>query len=605
MQTKLPRLLEPSITKTVLQDGEFQIESTVQLGALERCTGVWLERWGIETPDSVFLGERSGDGWRTLTYGETLARVYRVAQGLIELGVDASKPIAILSENSIDHAVLALAAMHIGVPVATVSVAYSQMSEDCERLLPIIKSLDPSILFVSSGEKYKNALTKTHFTGKILVSADPILEAELLSEIEAEPADQIRQKFEAITPDIHARYLLTSGSTGTPKTVINTQRMLCANQQQYAQVWPFVDDIKLKVLDWLPWSHTFAANHNFNLILRNGGSYYIDDGRPMPGMIERTIENIKMIKPNIVFNVPRGYDVLASLMEKDEALCSAFFDDLVVLFYAAAALPQSTWEKLQSIALKTRGDVPFFTSSWGATETAPALTNIHFEMTETGNLGTPLPGTIIKFVPSGDKLEMRVKGPSVFPGYRNEPVLTKDAFDKDGFYKIGDAGFLIDDRHPEKGIAFNGRVTEDFKLSSGTWVSVGTLRPSLVSDFSPLALDFVVCGHDRDYIGVLMFASPALKELAGDDGASVNPSSWIQIPSVKAALTKTLEGFRKNNPGSAQHPSALIILDTPPNMQVGEITDKGYLNQRACLASRATEIEKLFDKTCESVLRLS
>ena len=605
MQTRLPDLATPDVHLTQLGEGAFTLESNQILKPYQRCVGEWLEHWAQHKPDHVFLGQKHGDEWCKLTYSEARFRVGRIAQGLLDLGLNSKKPVVILSENSIDHALISLAAMHVGIPVATVSSAYSTMDESCERLNGIIEALEPGLVFAENGMRYGNALNKIQFDGLCLVSTDAQgANVSLLSSIETDESAEVANAFANITPDTHARYLLTSGSTGTPKVVINTHRMLCANQQQMAQVWPFVEKTELVVVDWLPWSHTFGANHNFNLILRNGGTMYIDDGRPMPGAIEKTIANIKELRPNLIFNVPRGFEVLVSYMERDEELREAFFKDLILVFYAGAALPMATWNRMREMAFDVRGDLPFFTSSWGSTETAPAITNIHFEMDKTANLGSPLPGLSIKFVPSGDKLELRVKGPSIFPGYRNNPEKTAEAFDEEGYYKIEDAGKLIDESHPEKGIAFNGRVTEDFKLTTGTWVSVGTLRTNLVSSFTPYAQDFVICGHNQDEVGALMFPTPALKELAGDGAESLPPHRWIEIGSVRDELEKRMRSFKEEYPGSSQHIRVLRLLDTPPNMAAGEITDKGYLNQRTSLNTRADQVSELYETNAASVLHI-
>lgn len=605
MQTRLPELAAPDVSLTPLADGAFTLESNIELQPYSRCVGEWLEHWSTKRPDHIFLGEPSADGWRKLSYSQVRARVGRIAQGLLDLKLSVEQPIAILSENSVDHGLLALAAMHVGIPVATVSSAYSLMDDSCERISNIIAALEPSLVFAEKGERYANALSKIPFDGITLVSSHADnTQTILLEDLETEERGDVMQAFAQITPDTHARYLLTSGSTGTPKVVINTHRMLCANQQQMAQVWPFVEHTDLVIVDWLPWSHTFGANHNFNLILRNGGSLYIDDGRPAPGTIEKTITHIKEIRPNLIFNVPRGFEVMVSYMERDEELRQAFFEDLILIFYAGAALPMATWNRMREIAFEVRGDLPFFTSSWGSTETAPAITNIHFEMDKTANLGSPLPGLSIKFVPTGDKLELRVKGPSIFPGYRNNPEKTAAAFDEEGYYKIEDAGKLIDEAHPEKGIAFNGRVTEDFKLTTGTWVSVGTLRTNLVSSFSPYAQDVVICGHNEDYVGALMFATPALKELAGAEADSLPPHRWIEIDAVREELTKRMKAVKAEHSGSSQHIRALMLLDTPPSMAAGEITDKGYLNQRISLSTRAEQVTQLYQTNNPSVLTI-
>jgi feruloyl-CoA synthase len=606
MKTRLPKLLDPRINLSHFDDGSFTVESAYPLDSYERCIGEWLEKWAVEKGDQVFLAQKINGAWHKLNYQLTRTKVGQIAQGLLNLGLDDTQPIVILSENSIDNALLTLAAMHIGVPVATVSSAYALMSDDCERLSDIINTLKPSLIYASSGTRYANALSKIQFDGKRVVSEDSEALSDTLSfaELFSEETPAVMAAFNTLTHDTHARYLLTSGSTGTPKVVINTHRMLCSNQQQIAQAWPFVEEVTLRVLEWLPWSHTFGANHNFNLILRNGGEFYIDDGRPMPGMIDTTVENIKEVRPNLFFNVPRGFEVLVSIMEKDLELRKALFKDLILVFYAGAALPMATWNRMREMAFDVRGDLPFFTSSWGATETAPAITNIYFEMDKTSNLGLPLPGLVVKFVPSGEKLEMRVKGPSIFPGYRNNPEKTKDAFDEEGFYKIEDAGKFIDPERPELGIAFDGRVTEDFKLTTGTWVSVGTLRPALTSKLSPFFQDFIICGHNEDSVGALGFITPALTALAGAEAENLPPHKWSSIPAVKEMLIERMKEFKKEHSGSSQHIRSLLILDMPPNIKTGEITDKGYINQRVCLREHAEEVKKLYSNDDINVVRI-
>ena len=334
------------------------------------------------------------------------------------------------------------------------------------------------------------------------------------------------------------------------------------------------------IVSWLPWSHTFGANHNFNLVLCNGGSFYIDEGRPVPGLMEKSVRNLREVQPNLYFNVPRGFDALIAFLEQDESFARDFFGRLRAVFYAAAALPQSTWDRLERSAQKVLGEKVWFTSAWGATESSPLLTNVHWRLDGPGCIGLPVAGTSIKFLPNGDKLEMRVKGPQVFPGYLNNPEKTAEAFDEDGYYKIGDAGLLIDPARPEKGIAFNGRVAEDFKLTTGTWVSVGTLRVRAVTALAPFAQDVVVTGHDRDEVGLLVFPTPAAKDV---------PTEQLHA--------HVREGLRKlkaeGGGGSSQSPTRAMLLDEPPSMDAGEITDKGYINQRAVLARRADEVLSL------------
>lgn len=578
-------------------NGEFVLRSPAPLQPYDRCIGEWLERWAYERPDQVYLAERHNGGWHRQSYREVRQRVGSLAQGLLDLDIPAGRPVLNLSDIDVDQALLSLAAMHIGIPVATTSVAYARNTEGgCAKLKAIIEVLNPAVIYVSDGDFYVHALELIK-PDCLVVAARNAQEypgAWPLAKLYKTETPAVMQAFDCITHDTPARYLMTSGSTGTPKAVINSHGMLCANQQAMAQCWPFLEQVPVVVLDWLPWSHVFGANHNFNLVLRNGGSLYIDDGRPVPGLIERSIENIKSIKPTLYFNVPRGYEALLPYLERDEDLGKALFGRLEMLFYAAASLPASTWDRLVASARKVRSEPIFFTCEWGATETSPTLTSVHYAIDRPGNIGLPVPGTEIKFVPCGDKMEMRVRGPSVFREYLGDPVRTADAFDEEGFYRIGDAGRLVDPERPERGIQFDGRVTEDFKLSSGTWVSVGTLRPKLVSALAPYASDCVICGHDRQMIGALIYPSPALRELAGAAGATLSVDELALLPEVRLALCAGLQALAKECPASSQHAYRALILDTPPSLNAGEITDKGYINQRAALSLRAEQVKRLY-----------
>jgi feruloyl-CoA synthase len=372
-----------------------------------------------------------------------------------------------------------------------------------------------------------------------------------------------------------AKILFTSGSTGIPKGVINTHAMLCANQQQLAQAWPFVADRPPVVVDWLPWNHTFGGNHNFNLVLRNGGTLYIDGGKPMPGLVETTVKNLAEISPTIYFNVPRGYDLLLPYLERDEKLRHNFFRELDVLFYAAAALPQNLWDRLKKLG----GERLAMLSAWGSTETSPLATSVHFRMERPGVIGLPVAGCELKLVPAAGKLEVRVRGPNVMPGYYKRQDLTAAAFDDEGYYRIGDAVKFADSDEPAKGIVFDGRVAEDFKLSTGTWVNVGAIRVKLIAAADPLIQDAVITGHDRHEIGALVFLSPAAKSL---DAAA-----------LRARLEDALRKLASDG-GSSMRPQRLLVLQEPPSIDANEITDKGYINQRAVLERRATLTEHLY-----------
>lgn len=565
------RMAAPDIQVERRADGCAILRSPYPLRHPAPAVGHWLARWASEAPDRLFLAERSGDDWRRMSYREVLHAVRRLAQGLLDRGVDAAHPVAILSDNSIDHALLALAAMHVGVPVAPISPAYSLMSRDHLKLKYIVELLDPGVVYASDPERFAPALAAI---GHRATSIDTLMAPAA--------GEAVDRAFAAVGPDTIAKILFTSGSTGMPKGVINTQRMLTANQEQASQVWQFLEDRPPVVVDWLPWNHTFGGNYNFNMVLRNGGTMYVDGGKPMPGLVETTVRNLKEIAPNAYFNVPRGFDLLMPHLERDEALRRNFFGSVEFMFYAGAALPQNLWTRLEDLVLRERGGEMALVSAWGSTETAPLATAVHYSVERAGIIGLPVPGCEIKLAPNGDKLEARVRGPGVTPGYYKRPDLTAEAFDEEGFYRIGDALRLADPAQPTAGLIFDGRVAEDFKLTTGTWVSVGSTRVKLIAAADPLIQDAVVTGHDRSEIGALVFLNPAA--CAGLNAAEIRER-------LKAALDAM---GREAGAGSSTHPRRLLLLDEPPQIDAHEITDKGYLNQRAVLAHRADKVERLY-----------
>jgi feruloyl-CoA synthase len=576
-----PASLAPRATLREDIEGGFVLRHPEPLAPHARCIGEWLQRWASEKPDALFLAERdtSGgwpDGWRRLTYRDVREQVGRIAQSLLDLNLAPGKPVVTLSDNSVDAALLALATMHIGRAICTVSSAYCRLTKDYSKIAGILDALDPALVYACDAAVYGPAIAAWDGSDRgvpVMHSLKPLLEAT--------ETPEVMRAFAAVQPDDHAKYLLTSGSTGVPKVVINTHRMLCANQQMVAQVWPFLQRHPLVLVDWLPWSHTFGANHNFNMVLAHGGSLYVDEGRPAPGLIEKTLRNLRDVKPNFWFNVPRGFDMLLPYLEQDEAAARDVFANLEGVFYAGAALPQSVWQRLEAVAARVRPRPVWFTSAWGSTETSPAATEVHWPIERAGCIGLPLPGVELKFVRNAGKLEMRVRGPSVFPGYRNAPELTAKAFDEDGFYLIGDAGKLVDPADPTQGVAFDGRVAEDFKLTSGTWVSVGTLRTRVVTAMAPHVADVVVTGHDREEVGVLVFPTIAAK-------------TSMPAEVLRAHVQAALRAMAAEGAGSSQTPMRAIVLDEPPSADAGEITDKGYINQRAVLFRRSAEVQALY-----------
>ena len=591
----------PEIVADRRADGSIWLKSTTPLQQGARCVGDWLEHWARQTPDRIFLGERSSVNaqWATVTYTDALRQVRAGAAWILAHGLSAEHPLVILSDNSIEHALFALAAMHVGVPAAAISTAYSLVSKDFDKLRSMITLLDPGAIYVASLRPFAPALAAIrplHQATIVSGDTDGGDAISFRSVAAASETSAVARAFATVTPDTIAKFLFTSGSTGTPKAVINTQRMLTSSQQAKAQTWSFLERARedLVLLDWLPWSHTFGANHNFNLVLRNGGTLYIDGGKPAPGLFATSLANLRSVMPTVYFNVPRGFDMLIPALRDDEELRRRFFVEVKYAFYAGAALPQNLWDAMEDLSIKTVGHALPMVSAWGSTETSPLATDCHFQAKRSGNIGVPIPGTELELVPSGGKLEVRVRGPNVTPGYWKAPELTAQAFDADGFYLIGDAVTFADPDRPELGLFFDGRVAEDFKLNSGTWVSVGTLRVTAIAALSPLAQDIVVSGHGGDHVRFLVFPNvAACRALAGlSDSAEV--SEIIGNEKVRTAIASGLAKLKaQSGGGSSGHATRALLLAEPASVDGGEITDKGYINQRAVLMRRGSAVATL------------
>ncbi len=580
-------------------DGTITIRSPHPLERYPQKITERLEHWANVSPDRVFLAQRAADGsWRRLTYAQTLARVRAIAQALLERRLSAEQPIAILSGNDIEHALLGLAAMLVGIPYAPISVPYSLMSSDFGKLKSIIEVLTPGLVFAADGKAFARAIEAAVPPGvEIAVTANPLgsrpttLFADLAA---AQPTAAIDTAHAKVGPDTVAKILFTSGSTGNPKGVINTQRMLCANQAQIRAGLKFVGDEPPVIVDWLPWNHTFGSNHNFNLVLDNGGSLYIDEGKPLPGAIAATARNLKEIAPTIYFNVPKGFEALLPHLREDSALRENFFSRLKVLFYAGAGLQHYVWDELQELSVATCGERVIFVSSIGSTETAPLAIACNWDYPTPGNIGLPPPGVDLKLVPNEGKLECRLKGPNITPGYWRRPDLTADAFDAEGFYRIGDALKFVDPTDPGKGLLFDGRLAEDFKLVTGTWVSAGALRAGFVDHCAPLVRDAVIAGADRDDIAVLVFADieacRKLTALAADAPAA----AVLSDAGVRRQFRERLATLAKQSTGSSTRICRALLMAEPPSLDAGEATDKGSINQRAVLSRRAALVDRLY-----------
>jgi feruloyl-CoA synthase len=610
-----PNLLfaRPDVRVERRGDGSILLNATQPLGQYPRSLSEHLLHWARWAPERAFLLERSKDAqWCGITYRQAFHEVVRIAGGLLALRISAPHPIAILSENSVEHGLLMLAAMHVGIPVLPVSTAYSLASSDFSKLKSIIQRTKPALLYVADYARYAPALDAIRDLHAAIVVvggegrplSGGMIRFEQLRRSDA--ADSVAQAFESVTPDTIAKVLFTSGSTDEPKGVINTQRMLCSNQQAKAQLWPFLEAQPPVLVDWLPWNHTFGGNHNFNLILRNGGTLYIDSGRPVPALFPRTLANLKDVAPTIYFNVPRGFELLIQALQTDAALRLRFFSRLQLVFYAAASLPQHLWDALSDLCIRATGEQIPLVSAWGATETAPLATDCHFQAQHPGVIGLPVPGCDLKLLAHGDKMEVRVRGANVFPGYWGRPDLTACQFDEEGFYRIGDTVRFVDAMAPELGLVFDGRISEDFKLTTGTWVSVGNLRVRAVAALAPLAQDIVIAGHARSEIGLLIFPNiVACRALCPRLQPEADIAQVLAHPSVRAHVAKALAALHRETPASSTHAARALLLAEPPSIDAGEITDKGYINQRAVLTRRKESVDALFTPSHADVIPMS
>jgi len=581
-------------------DGSMVLRSRVPLQTAAPHLPSFLRHWATQRPDHTWLAQRRGaDGqWLKLSYAQAQRAVDGLTQSLLDLGLDADTPVAILSGNSIEHALLTLAAMQAGVPAAPVSPAYSLLSQDHAKLRTIFELIRPGLVLVQDGELFAKALAALDLRGVTLVHVErpcPGQASQAFDTLAATaPTGAVTTALAALTPDTVGKLLFTSGSTGSPKAVINTQRMMCANLAMARQARPRAagDDPPL-ILDWMPWNHTMGGNASFNQLLADGGTLYIDEGKPVPGAFDTTLRNLRELSPTYFSNVPAGYAMLAHALEHDDELARRFFKNLGLLAYGGATLSDDLYRRMQALAVRHTGQRIVFFTGWGATETAPTATATYWDTERVGLIGLPYAGVELKLVPAGPKYELRLRGPIVTPGYHRQPELTKAAFDDEGFYKIGDAATFVDAEDPSQGLVFAGRVVEDFKLASGTFVHVGPLRVAAIAAASPLLQDALVAGQDKDFVALLAWLNlEACRRFSGRADAGLD--GLLIDPAVRDSVRDGLRAHNAAHPGSSFRIQRVLLMAEPPSIDGNELTDKGYINQRAALQRRAALVARLY-----------
>ena len=557
-----------------------------------------LKHWATTAPERVFISRKnSTGGWDKLTYAETFTKVKSIAQALLRKKVSISQPIAILSENSIEHGLMALAALHIGIPYSAITPAYSLRSTDYDKLKHVINLLTPGLIFVQDGKKYEKALSAVAGDAEVVSLVKPGGDFNFTpfdQLMHTEPTEEIENAFGAIQPGTVAKILFTSGSTGLPKGVINTHENISTNWQQITQTFPFLKDEGLEFIDWLPWNHTFGGNHNFGLTIYNGGSLYIDDGNPTPQGIATTVANLRERKPTVYFNVPKGFEDLIPWFKNDQQLCKQFFSNLKMLFYAGAGMPQHVWDAWEQLAVETIGEKIQIGTGLGCTETCPSALFASEPGGFAGLLGVPVPGLELKLVSAEGKMEARYRGKNVFPGYWRQPELTDTVFDEEGFYCTGDALKFVDKDDPNKGMIFDGRIAEDFKLNTGTWVRVGNLRAQLIAAGNGLIQDVVITGHDNEFVGAIVFPGiDHCKQLVNlSNEGSLNEIS--KHPIIKEHLKQVLAGMAVRATGSASLIKRAVFADFNLSIDKGEITNKGTVNQRVTVQNHPDIVKKIY-----------
>ncbi len=580
-------------------DGSIRLRAASPLGSYPRCLTERLEHWAVAAADRTLLAWRSGGDFLHLTYRDAMAATRSIAQALLDRDLSAERPLVILSGNSVEHLLLALGALHAGVLYAPISPAYSLMSADFSAVKRVLDVMNPGLVFAAD-DRFERAIgAAVNPDTELVTCAEEAMcgrsATPFAALTETRPTDDVDRAHAAIEPDTMAKILFTSGSTGTPKGVVNTHRMLCANQEMILGAMPFLADEPPVLVDWLPWHHTFGGNHNIGITIYNGGSLYLDEGRPLPGTFDESARNLREVGPTVYFNVPRGYEELVRAMRRDGELAKRFFSPrLRLLFFAAASLSQPVADELERIAIETCGERLLLVTGLGSTETAPMAICRPWPSPLASAIGLPVPGVEVKLAPCGEKLEVRVKGPNVTPGYWRDPELTRTAFDEEGFYRMGDGARLVDERDASRGLVFDGRLGEDFKLSTGTWVNVGPLRARVIAHFAPYVRDAVITGDGRGDLGMLIVPDVEACRTLCASLADATQAEIVRHPAVRSWVAERLATFGADARGSSSRILRAVVLDEPLSLDAQEITDKGSINQRAVLVSRRHLVEDIY-----------
>ncbi|MBX3496193.1 MAG: AMP-binding protein [Parvibaculum sp.] len=594
-----PGYVEPKVEVERRSDGSIVLRNPHPLRAVPANLIQPIRKWAAEAPDRVWLGKRRAakeglGSWELLTYADANRKISAIAQALLDRGFNQQTPVMILSGNSIEHALMTYGAILAGVPVAPVSPSYSTMSSDFEKLRYVVDLIEPKLIFMQESAPFARGLAALDLNGVELVTVDASRGTSFSDLTDTAPGEAVEESYARLAPGMVAKYLFTSGSTGMPKAVITTQEMMCVNSVMPKSVTLEEENEEPPVLlNWLPWNHCFGGNAILNNLLVAGGTLYIDGGRPVPGGFAETVANLREIAPTAYSNVPAAYTMLADELERDDELAKNFFSRLRTLAYGGAALSQDLYERIQRVAIRAVGERIAFSSGYGATETAPTITNVHWPTERMGLLGLPLPGIELKLAPVGLKMEVRVRGACITKGYYKNPEKTRDAYDEEGFYRLGDGARFVNPDNPLEGLVFDGRVAEDFKLSTGTWVSAGKLRVDAVAASNGVLSDALIAGLDREYIGLLGFPNiPACRNIAGDQ--SLAAEDIVHHPAVLERLAEGMRAHNKGNPGSSTRVARALLMVEPPSVDAGELTDKGYINQSVALGRRADLVEKLY-----------